>query len=109
MSAAKHTPGPWKTGPKPYGHCRIYSDAETHAIARTYGPDLNGIGVCDLTGPMNWADAHLIAATPELLEALKNYVHTIASAGGGDRDLFMAAIREADNIARATIAKAEAA
>lgn len=67
---AKHTPGPWFTGKKPHGHCRIYAQSEAHAIARTYGPELNGIGVCSLTGPEKEADAKLIAAAPELLDAL---------------------------------------
>lgn len=38
-----------------------------------------------------------------LLEALKGYVTAISTAGGGDKALFMAAIREADNAARAAI------
>lgn len=50
----------------------------------------------------------LIAERDELLEALKGYVTAIANAGGGDKDMFIAAIREADNKARAAIAKAEA-
>lgn len=64
------TPGPWTTGPAPHGHCRIYSEAETHAIARTYGPELNGIGICSLTGPQNAADAALIALAPEMANVL---------------------------------------
>lgn len=69
MSEAKHTPGPWHMGRKG-NECRIYADRDQHAIARTYGTGLNGIGVCELTGPENKADAILIAAAPELLEAL---------------------------------------
>ena len=69
MSEAKHTPGPWQTGRKG-NECRIYADPDQHAIAKTYGIGLNGIGVCELTGPMNQADASLIAAAPDLLEAL---------------------------------------
>ena len=64
------TPGPWTTGPAPHGHCRIYSAAETHAITRTYGPELNGIGICSLTGPQNAADAALIALAPEMVNIL---------------------------------------
>lgn len=67
----EHTPGPWRVGKTKEGDCRIYSDSCMHAIARTYGPDLNGIGVCALTGPKNKADARLIAAAPDLLAALK--------------------------------------
>lgn len=70
MITQQHTPGPWRTGKVPHGDCRVYSDSHEHAIARTYGPDLNGIGVCQLTGPTNKADALLIAAAPELLEAV---------------------------------------
>jgi hypothetical protein len=72
---SQHTPGPWEVGPAPHGDCRIYATSEDHAIARTYGPDLNGIGVCALTGPMNRADAFLIAAAPDLLEALREMYH----------------------------------
>ena len=66
-----YTPGPWRVGQTNHGGCRIYSDSHEHAIARTYGHDLNGIGVCSLTGPENKADALLIAAAPELLAALE--------------------------------------
>lgn len=41
----------------------------------------------------------------EIREALFAYVKTIAEAGGGDKQLFMAAIREADDTARAVLAK----
>ena len=71
MKIATHTPGPWCVGQYPDAHCRIYAPKETHAIARTYGPELNGIGVCRLTGQQNAADAVLIAAAPELLDVLR--------------------------------------
>ena len=71
MSAPKHTPGPWSVGRFTGSDCRIYADPDQHAIARTYGPDLNGIGVCELTGPKNKADARLIAAAPTMLHALQ--------------------------------------
>jgi hypothetical protein len=73
---AKATPGPWRTGREPGAHCRIYAPDEGHAIARTYGPELtgghqgNGIGICSLTGPMNAADARLIASAPTWLADL---------------------------------------
>lgn len=65
---APWTPGPWTVGQKPHGHCRIYAARETHAIARTYGTELNGVGVCELTGPKNHADAIAISELPVLLE-----------------------------------------
>lgn len=77
-----YTPGPWTVGYPPHGHCRIYSRTEVHAIARTYGNELNGIGVCDLTGPKNAADAVLISAAPELLEALIRMVNIYDAMNG---------------------------
>lgn len=40
----------------------------------------------------------------QTVEALRNYVDVIAKAGGGDKMLFMAAMREADDKARAALA-----
>lgn len=106
MSEAKHTPGPWVIGKKPDAHCRIYAPSETHAIARTYGPDLNGIGVCALTGPLNEADARLIAAAPDLLKAitdLLNSADAAVSCGAVGKHFF----HHGRAKARAAIAKAE--
>lgn len=80
---AKHTPGPWFTLKKPHGHCRIFAPSEGHAIARTYGPELNGIGVCSLTGPQNEADARLISAAPCLLSALQVLVRDCSAVNAG--------------------------
>jgi hypothetical protein len=73
------TPGPWEVGEWPDGHCRIYApwSGEGHAIARTYGTKLNGIGVCRLTGPENEADAILIAAAPAMLYALRRLTRVV--------------------------------
>jgi len=71
-----HTPGPWRVG-RAGNECRIYSPADEHAIARTYGLNLNGIGVCELTGPKNKADAELIAAAPEMKDALDAFLRAI--------------------------------
>lgn len=49
----------------------------------------------------------LAAERDEAVAALKNYVAVIARAGGGDKQLFMAAIRDADKLSRAVIAKIE--
>lgn len=99
MSEAKHTPGPWCMGRKG-NECRIYADRDQHAIARTYGTGLNGIGVCELTGPENKADARLIAAAPELLAALKGMLEVFGDEFGmGDSSVC--------DDARAAIAKVE--
>lgn len=58
MSAnAKHTPGPWKVE---RGNQAIYVSAEGGAVARVFPSDLSDDG-----------NAQLIAAAPELLEALE--------------------------------------
>lgn len=70
MSGAKHTPGPWEvldgtrvgvTLPSLTEGCGY----DSHCIALTYGHDQR----IDAR-----ANARLIAAAPELLEALRNYV-----------------------------------
>lgn len=69
MSAPKHTPGPWTNSPPRVsldGDCFVYGP-EGLAIARVYG-------VCPRDTDAREANARLIAAAPELYEALK-YTH----------------------------------
>lgn len=80
-AGAPWTRGPWTIGPPPDGHCRIYSPHESHAIACTYGPDLNGIGTCRLTGPKNAADAALISEAPLLAEIAARLIAWEAKGG----------------------------
>ncbi len=65
MSGASHTPGPWRYDAD---DCRIMSSALTDWEGKP-------ASVVDLRGAMGGddsdADAHLIAAAPELLEALE--------------------------------------
>lgn len=107
MSAPSFTPGPWIVLGNSVGGPAIYTADKSNAIAdvRTCG----GVHVGGPQHPETQANARLIAAAPDLLEALESYVTTMAIAGGGDKALFMAAIREADNKARAAIAKATGA
>ena len=67
---APWTQGPWTTGPAPHGHCRVYAPTTAHAIARTYGPTLNQIGVCELTGTSNAANAALISHAPIMIDVM---------------------------------------
>ena len=98
----KHTPGPWRVGVTEDSDCRIYADAyPDHAIARTYGQDLNGIGICQLTGPKNKADARLIAAAPELLSALWAMATSFHAVRGMEDHM-----KQAAEMARAAIEKA---
>jgi len=60
MSAAKHTPGPWQAA----GKHIVQDDGGVVAYVTAYA---------SLT-PRQKADARLIAATPDLLAALRNFV-----------------------------------
>lgn len=62
---AKHTPGPWKVesdGRGPY----VVADGEPCRICTIECKSFKTNG-----GPQDWADAHLIAAAPDLLAALE--------------------------------------
>lgn len=50
-----------------------------------------------------------VRLAPRMLKALKGYVQAVAVGGGDDKAAVMAAIRAADNEARAVIAEAEGA
>jgi len=75
---SKHTPGPWKA------ICDNPRQVNRMAMVATYG----GGGVCiDCTKSgdsyeMDCANARLIAAAPELLEALRAIVATTIEMGG---------------------------
>lgn len=83
---SKHTPGPWTTAEEPT-YCAIRTDGRVIADMRLVGLHYNK------------ADARLIAAAPELLEALKDMLdgHEDACTGYGEG---------AADKARAAIAKA---
>ena len=84
---SKHTPGPWKWD----GHI------EQAIITADSGEEvLWGCGCCDSPRLLSEADAHLIAAAPELLEALKE----IANMG-------VPVQKTEHRIARSAIAKAK--
>lgn len=65
---------------------------------RTWRLEINGI--------LSEADAHLIAAAPELLEALTDLLGAFNEVGGG---LFIGRFREVEHKARAALAKATGA
>lgn len=86
---AKHTPGPWRIAGK-------MIDSDSHAVvARVFNevrdPILSNVPLATMA-----ANARLIAAAPELLEALEIYLMA------GHKE----ARREASVIAKAAIAKA---
>lgn len=78
MSASKHTPGPWEvkplTGANDKGHGYIFAQGDelvASVLAATNADPVFGTERI-IRGQAN---AHLIAAAPELLEALEGVVH----------------------------------
>ena len=88
-----HTPGPWKWKTTGYRHLMTTAGADIHDF---------GCGCCSCTGDLSDADARLIAAAPELLEALEELYHLIDDAHDGDRVFTF----ELAQKAKAAIAKA---
>ncbi len=90
MQEAKHTPGPWATDSK---GIEVFRDTELgpDTVAQVVGHLMRDEGV-------NVANARLIAAAPELLEALQEVLYE----HGGFATSYPAAVKKA----RAVIAKA---
>lgn len=100
MAEQSHTPGPWFIREGMDGGLMIDSDSGPVVDARWEGGSSTTL---DLEG----ADAHLIAAAPELLEALKKCRSVIDELMGDTDPLYetsaLVACREAsDAIAKAT-------
>ena len=95
--SAKHTPGPWfvRKGGSAWGNFSI--DGDVFFIAET-------IGGLDKEEKAN---AHLIAAAPDLLEALRALVDDIGERFNISSQSTNPGMRDAVNQARAAIAKAE--
>ncbi len=96
------TPGPWKATDRPNDACCWSHHVETEA--RTSNPTFEGLNlpagqVADVHGEAN---ARLIAAAPELLEALKTLVYLPDFPPGGKDQ-----VDAAWEAAKTAIAKAE--
>lgn len=91
MSEQKHTPGPWYTDG---GACGVFHDGGTSRIATIEG-NFTSVRI---------ANARLIAAAPELLEALKRIGDPEFRYASDDDEDTQLSMRIAD--ARAAIAKA---
>ena len=72
---SKHTPGPWRpVNSHPQNACIYVQDDDGHEVATLYGGQdvgaaQDGDGVWSAQ-PIRDANAHLIAAAPDMLEAL---------------------------------------
>jgi hypothetical protein len=77
MSAAKHTPGPWWFSEVENGNYQIGQGDS--ALATTI-PIWNGLQITERKPDEDKANAHLIAAAPELLEALEDAIDKLNDA-----------------------------
>ena len=89
---SKHTPGPWVLDELAYGH-DIHAPEACWYVATATDPEMVWGAI------VREADAHLISAAPELLEALENLLKVHEGKDGTQHN--------AVDIARAAIAKAE--
>ena len=94
----QHTPGPWRMGKRAYDR----------AIYGQQGAEVASMLDLFHTPAESLANARLIAAAPDLLEAL-SYIEAVCRAKGGsiNSTVDLADCREFASIARAAIAKAE--
>lgn len=90
---SKHTHGPWKAYPCHREGYTIWAGTETDPICVIDSQDYEG----RYGALMHEADAHLIAAAPELLEALKVMVRLYAGQiqNNGGYDIALELAREA--------------
>ena len=100
MTTTKHTPGPWAADMEPTDDGQIYVYPAKYP---EYDNDRKDI--CDVHAyhgsEQRDANAALIAAAPELLEALNEILHCIEMGAGDER------WNAACEAARARVAKAE--
>jgi hypothetical protein len=102
MEQAKHTPGPWKLTSMSTGH--IVADKDGRSLAPvSCNWDIDGMG-----SEMMTANAHLMAASPTMLEALSLMVKWAELHGLTRADLISGGQAEVPviTIARAAIVKA---
>jgi hypothetical protein len=105
------TPGPWHVGDVHGFNANIIRAENGEHISSVYGIPFN----CEVSDPYlvqkrpeQFANAHLIAAAPELLEALKKLMLAKEEkAQHGDTPVYRALKTVAWDAARAAVAKAE--
>ena len=97
-----HTPAPWKADIENSAEGLNITDDEGRRIAHT--ATIRNPDYTPLISEEAKANARLIAAAPELLEALKELTDLLQSPSGAGT---MSEIRDSANRARAALAKAE--
>jgi len=85
--SAKHTPGPWMAGP-------MVGESDTIWIGNGDGY-VAQVTRIDGLEPIDWADATLIAAAPDLLAALRLTVDTLSPPRNAEETAAIAAARAA--------------
>jgi hypothetical protein len=95
---SKHTPGPWAANEE-------FDDGESLGIAITAGRLGQVVRVFDV-GQKGFANAALIAAAPDLLQALEMTLKELEEAGCGGSPLGLTLPSSGVEAARAAIAKA---
>ena len=103
-----HTPGPWTFTSEQIldDGVAIHDDIRCFHLQSGDTVVLDGCGCCESPRLDNPADAHLIAAAPDLLEALEHMLHRAHPAYVGN-DYMREKLIAARETARAAIAKAK--
>jgi len=107
----KHTPGPWILGDENNQGCSVVIGATHNLLCGLDRQDAN-TGIVVIERDEMLANAHLIAAAPDLLEALQRSIgaleNVIKDAGGCDHSVGICMCYELRIVAdgRAAIAKA---
>ena len=94
---AKHTPGPWDIGNENNETCEVCLNSP-HNLTVSIDRHDHNTGVIVISRDEMLANAHLIAAAPEMFGALNNALdlvnNGVISVKGSDRDLFLAALEK---------------
>lgn len=103
----KHTPGPWRIVISPNARRRVEIEADLYpGRADTLAVVFDVENRFDAQDENRIANAHLIAAAPDLLEALKAIYEVLLNPDPWDREHVVEFNRAAEKV-RAAIAKAE--
>ena len=98
---SKHTPGPWKVHYEGSGDFVVYSGDVEIGTAWSQHAHFMGSGEAELS---NEANAHLIAAAPEMFDALERIANgDIGPSNANDQIIIQSIV----NTARVAVAKAK--